>query len=131
MDELKIMRKYKIPEPYKPERHPKGWGYEDWVVNKKYCGKLLFFQKGKRCSFHYHEKKYETFFLLSGKMEIRVGWKDDVNGREVKSYILNPGDCLEIPRGLRHQMIALENSKLFEFSTTHFEEDSKRIIKGD
>jgi hypothetical protein len=36
-----------------------------------------------------------------------------------------------IPQGLRHQMIALEDSKLFEFSTTHYESDSYRIVKGD
>lgn len=126
------MSKRQIPAPYKPQHHPKGWGHEDWVSNnEEYCGKLLFFKKGKRCSFHYHEKKRETFYLFSGKMEIRVGWEDDLNGSEIKSYILNPSDCLEIPKGLRHQMIALEDSNLFEFSTTHFEEDSKRIIKGD
>ena len=32
----------------KPEYHPKGWGYELWIHNdEKYCGKLLFFEKGK------------------------------------------------------------------------------------
>ncbi len=126
------MKKRKMPKPYKPERHLKGWGYEDWAANnKKYCGKLLFFEKGKRCSFHYHKKKHETFYLFSGKMQIKVGWGNDLNMPEIKSYILNPGDCLEIQKRLRHQMIALKDSNLFEFSTTHFEEDSKRIIKGD
>lgn len=118
-----------IPKTYKPERHHKGWGFEDWISNREYCGKLLFFEKGKKCSFHYHEKKHETFYLFSGKMEIKAGWEDDP--LSAKSYIFMPGDCLEIPRGLRHQMTALENSNLFEFSTTHYEDDSKRIIKGD
>lgn len=117
------------PKPYKPERHPKGWGFEDWISNREYCGKLLFFNKGKKCSFHFHEKKHETFYLFSGKMELKIGWGDDL--LSAKSYTFLPGDCLEIPTGLRHQMIALEDSNLFEFSTTHYEEDSKRIIKGD
>jgi mannose-6-phosphate isomerase-like protein (cupin superfamily) len=119
----------KIPELYKPERHPKGWGFEDWIANKEYCGKLLFFKKGKKCSFHYHEKKHETFYLFSGKMEFKIGWEDDILA--AKTYAIFSGDCLEIPIGLRHQMTALEDSNLFEFSTTHYEEDSKRIIKGD
>lgn len=120
----------KVSKPYRPERHFKGWGFEDWISNnKEYCGKLLFFEKGKRCSFHYHEKKHETFYLFSGKMEVKIGW-DDAH-LTAKSYILVPGDCLEIPRGLRHQMITMEDSNLFEFSTTHYEEDSRRIIKGD
>jgi quercetin dioxygenase-like cupin family protein len=45
--------------------------------------------------------------------------------------ILNPGSSFHVPVGLRHQVIALEDSNLFEFSTQHFEEDSYRIVKGD
>ena len=38
----------------------KGWGYEDWLVNKPdYCGKVLFLKKGKRLSWHYHKLKDE------------------------------------------------------------------------
>jgi hypothetical protein len=36
-----------------------------------------------------------------------------------------------VPIGLRHQMLALEDTELFEFSTQHFDSDSHRIIKGD
>ena len=51
---------------------PKGWGYEDWIVNKEeYCGKLLFFKKGKRCSWHYHKLKDETFYIYKGELEVR------------------------------------------------------------
>jgi mannose-6-phosphate isomerase-like protein (cupin superfamily) len=56
---------------------PKGWGYEDWLVNKKeYCGKLLFFKKGKRCSWHYHELKDETFYVHSGRLRVVFGLTD-------------------------------------------------------
>ena len=129
---MNLIMKKELLQPHKPERHKKGWGYEDWISNnKKYCGKLLVFKKGKRCSFHYHKKKQETFFLFSGKLKIIVGWKNNFTPTDTKSYVLRPGDCMEIPRNLRHQMIALEDSSLFEFSTTHFEEDSKRIVRGD
>ena len=33
--------------------------------------------------------------------------------------------------GLRHQMYALEDSELYEFSTQHFNSDSHRIVNGD
>ena len=47
---------------------PKGWGYEKWIVNcEEYCGKLLFFNKDKRCSWHYHKLKDEVFYVQSGK----------------------------------------------------------------
>ena len=39
---------------------PKGWGYEKWIVNKsEYCGKLLYFMRDKKCSWHYHKLKDE------------------------------------------------------------------------
>ena len=41
------------------------------------------------------------------------------------------GDKFHVYTGLRHQMTALEDIDLFEFSTQHFDEDSNRIILGD
>ena len=109
---------------------PKGWGYEKWIVNKKeYCGKLLFIQKGKKCSWHYHKLKDETFYLQCGKIMLYYSDSDDFSS--AKELILNPGDKFYVYPGLRHQMLSLEDSDLFEFSTEHFDEDSYRVIKGD
>jgi quercetin dioxygenase-like cupin family protein len=44
---------------------------------------------------------------------------------------MKTGEAFHVYRGLRHQMEALEDSELFEFSTEHFDEDSHRVIKGD
>jgi hypothetical protein len=110
--------------------HPKGWGYEKWIVNKKeYCGKLLFFNKDKKCSWHYHLIKDEVFYLQSGKLLVKYSEFDSLD--EANEIILEPGQSFHVYTGLRHQMIALEDSELFEFSTQHFEEDSYRIVKGD
>lgn len=109
---------------------PKGWGHEVWIVNKKeYCGKLLSFKKGKKCSWHFHKIKDETFYLQSGKILLKYSFEDDIESAE--EVVLNPGDSFYIPIGLRHQMCALEESELFEFSTEHFDIDSNRIIPGD
>jgi len=109
---------------------PKGWGYEKWIVNtEEYCGKLLFLDEGKRCSWHYHNLKDETFYLQSGKILLYYGDTDSID--EAKDIILEPGDKFHIYRGLRHQMIAIESSELFEFSTQHFDEDSIRVKRGD
>ncbi|MEK6888582.1 MAG: cupin domain-containing protein [Nanoarchaeota archaeon] len=118
---------------YKPEKHKKGWGYEDWIANKKeYCGKLLFFEKGKRCSIHYHKLKDETFFLFSGKMKILLSNSpEDYDAGKKEEIVLNVGECLYIWPGRVHRMEAIEDSNLMEFSTEHFEEDSYRIEKGD
>ena len=113
-----------------PEIHVKGWGHEIWIVNNEsYCGKILHFMEGKRCSFHYHMIKTETFYLQYGKLIVLYSEQNDIDA--AREVILLPGDIFHVPIGLRHQMIALEESELFEFSTQHFENDSYRIIKGD
>jgi quercetin dioxygenase-like cupin family protein len=113
----------------------KGWGFEKWIVNcDEYCGKLLYFVKGKRCSWHYHKLKDEVFYIQSGKIQVLYSEDDSLYSDGVlvaKSATLCPGDNFHVYRGLRHQMIALEDTELFEFSTQHFDEDSYRILKGD
>lgn len=112
------------------EIHEKNWGHEKWIVNnEQYCGKLLFFHQNKRCSWHYHKIKDETFYLQSGLILLKHSFDDDIT--LAKEARLRPGDSFHIPVGLRHQMLALLPSELFEFSTQHFDSDSYRIIKGD
>ena len=109
---------------------PKGWGFEKWIVNcPKYCGKLLYFVKGRKCSWHYHKLKDEVFYVQSGKILLRYSNKDDIKKANVT--ILEKGDNFHVYTGLRHQMEALEDTELFEFSTEHFDSDSYRIQKGD
>ena len=108
----------------------KGWGFEKWIVNcEEYCGKLLYFVKGKKCSWHFHKLKDEVFYIQSGRL--RVMYSDEDSLQSANSIILEKGDRFHVYRGLRHQMIALEDTELFEFSTQHFDTDSYRIIKGD
>lgn len=115
---------------YTPEFHKKGWGYELWITNSaSYCGKLLFFSKGKKCSFHYHKLKKEHFYIQSGKIKVIFSYEDSLE--EAKTVILQKNDVFFVPQGMRHQMVALEDTELFEFSTEHFEDDSYRIVKGD
>ena len=109
---------------------PKGWGYEKWICNtEEYCGKLLHFIKGKRCSWHYHTLKDETFYLQEEKLHVWYSEEDDRDN--AKEVILERGDKFHVYRGLRHQMLALEDTDMFDFSTQHFDEDSYRVIKGD
>ena len=108
----------------------KGWGFEKWIVNcKEYCGKLLYFAKNKKCSWHYHKLKDEVFYVQSGLMKVYFGYDDDMS--KAKTTILSKGDNFHVPRGLRHRMEALSDTELFEFSTQHFDSDSYRIEKGD
>ena len=109
---------------------PKGWGFEKWIHNSdKYCGKLLYFVKDRRCSWHYHKLKDEVFYVQSGRIKVMYSEKDNLE--TASSVILGPGDNFHVYQGLRHQMVAIEDTELFEFSTQHFDSDSYRIKKGD
>ena len=109
---------------------PKGWGFEKWIHNsEEYCGKLLFFVRGRKCSWHYHKLKDEVFYVQSGIIIVRFSEDDDLEN--ANSVVLRKGDNFHVYRGLRHQMEAVEDTELFEFSTQHFDSDSHRIRKGD
>ena len=83
---------------------------------------------------HYHTLKDETFYLQSGKIQLSYSpvssaFPDDRDKAE--TITLEPGDAFHCTRGTRHQMLALEDAELFEFSTQHFDSDSNRVIPGD
>jgi len=109
----------------------KGWGSELWIVNNElYCGKVLSFSIGKKCSWHYHKLKDETFYISHGSFSIKYSYEDDIE--KADKIILSIGQKFHVPVGLRHQMKALDpNSEIIEFSTKHHDSDSYRIIKGD
>ncbi|MEK7144817.1 MAG: cupin domain-containing protein [Patescibacteria group bacterium] len=113
----------------KPEKHPKGWGEEIWIINtNQYCGKLLTFNKGALFSDHFHVNKDETWYVLEGKLELR---HYNLTNAEKKVTILKKGDVVHIPPTKPHQLHALEASIVIEVSTPHDEADSYRIGKGD
>ena len=136
----------------KPEIHLKGWGKEEWIVNNdKYCLKIMDINQGKRCSIHYHRKKDETFSVKNGLLRLLVFPDLAVMSFEhlatviepsklekemlkhAEEHILAPGDSFRIHKMLLHQFYghSEEPAVFYEVSTTHEEEDSYRIVKGD
>ena len=113
----------------KPEEVIKGWNKEVvFANNSKYCGKLLCFNKGKKCSTHYHYVKEESFYLFKGQIVIRYY---DLTNADKKERILNEGDVVDIPPGCPHQMEALVDSIIIEVSTHDDPADSYRVEKGN
>lgn len=107
----------------------KGWGKEIiFVNNDEYCGKILCFDKNKKFSMHYHLKKKETWYVNKG--HFILVWIEPRNGITYSEY-LNVGDVITNERGEAHQLIALEDSEVFEVSTKHYDDDSFRIYKGN
>ncbi len=109
-------------------RTSKGWGEEIEVVNLDYCGKLLRFKAGSRLSMHMHRAKAETFVISLGRILFRY---IDTTDASIHSKIMTEGDVIDIPRLLPHQIEALEDSVVTEFSTRHEDSDSLRVMPGD
>jgi mannose-6-phosphate isomerase-like protein (cupin superfamily) len=111
---------------------PRGWGHEYWIENlREYCGKVLVIEPGKRGSLHFHMKKTETMMVSYGRMRLRL--VDPETAEEYEQH-LGPDDSILIPKGQVHQIINDSETHrliLIEFSTQHFEDDSRRVQKGD
>jgi mannose-6-phosphate isomerase-like protein (cupin superfamily) len=108
---------------------PKGWGHELIIVNnEEYCGKILVFKQGCKFSMHYHIKKQETWYVNSGTFVFK--WIDTETA-QTNSKFLVTGDVVTIPRGMPHQLEAVDDGEIFEISTQHFDTDSYRIEKGN
>ena len=107
----------------------KGWGSElIWVTNDKYCGKLMNFNKDAKFSMHFHSIKDETWYVLSGKFEVKyIMTKDE----SIKSHILNQGDTWRNEPLEPHQLICLEAGTIIEVSTPDSVEDNYRVMPGD
>lgn len=96
----------------------KVWGSEEWIVNRDYCGKLLWLNRGYQCSLHYHKIKHETFYLLDGLVWMTV------NGT---SFLLQPGESVEIEPCTQHRFAGRQNSLILEVSTHHDDDDVYRL----
>ena len=94
------------------------WGRETWLVNDKYCGKILELKPYFSSSYHCHKIKQETFYCLEGSFTL---FYSD------KLFYLTPKDePVTIQPGEYHSFRAREPAKILEISTKHSEEDVYR-----
>jgi quercetin dioxygenase-like cupin family protein len=107
----------------------KGWGHElIWVTNDKYCGKLLKFNKGAKFSMHFHANKDESWYVLSGKFEVRYIMTENAS---VHSETLQEGSVWRNEPLEPHQLICIEEGTIIEVSTPDSIKDNYRVEKGD
>ena len=107
----------------------KGWGSEEiWATNDKYCGKLMHFNQDAMFSMHLHKEKDETWYVLSGKVEVR--W---INTKDASkdSRILNVGDTWRNEPMEPHQLVCISAGTIIEVSTPDSVEDNYRVAPGD
>lgn len=111
---------------------PKSWGWELWIVNnEKYCGKILFVKRGQFLSYHYHKIKDEVLYIQSGRARFVIS--DHEDGRDPSEVFMDEGQAYHVTTGCPHQIEALRDLTIIEFSTQHFDSDSIRLSpsKGD
>ncbi len=128
------------------------WGREEIIKNHNlYCGKILHFQgpiktepeihpvngahiPGEwvtfRSSIHYHKLKTETFYCAEGfvVLNFHTAHKmEDYLEIPTRQIFMHPGDCVTIDPMEIHSFFATKPSKIIEFSTQDFREDSIKL----
>ncbi len=92
----------------------KPWGHElIWAHTSRYVGKILHIKAGEALSLQYHRIKDETIMVLTGRLRLEVFGEGDPS----RSFELPPREPFHITPGLRHRMIALEDTDVLEVST--------------
>jgi quercetin dioxygenase-like cupin family protein len=100
-------------------RVEKPWGHElIWAETDRYVRKILHIKAGERLSLQYHQKKMETILVSSGRMEFEYF----AEGQPPQKRVLAPGESFHIVPGLRHRMIAVEDTDVFEVSTPELDD---------
>jgi mannose-6-phosphate isomerase-like protein (cupin superfamily) len=98
---------------------PKPWGHEQiWAKTDRYVGKILHIRAGEALSLQYHRIKDETIMLLSGRMTLV--YFDE--GEPPRQRELAPHEPFHITPGLRHRMIAIEDTNVVEVSTPELDD---------
>ena len=102
-----------------PKVVQKPWGNElIWAHTDRYVGKILHIKAGESLSLQYHRTKDETVMVLTGRMTFEYY----AEGEEPKSVELGPREPFHITPGLRHRMIAIEDTDVIEVSTTELDD---------
>lgn len=102
-----------------PTTVEKPWGHElIWAKTSRYVGKILHIKAGEALSLQYHRVKDETIMVLAGKLKFEFY----ADGQEPSTRELGPKEPFHITPGLRHRMIAIEDTDVLEVSTPELDD---------
>jgi quercetin dioxygenase-like cupin family protein len=97
----------------------KPWGHElIWAKTDRYVGKILHVRAGEALSLQYHRVKDETIMVLSGRLQFEFFGE----GEDVKVKELAPRALFHIAPGIRHRMVAIEDTDVVEVSTPELDD---------
>lgn len=121
-----------------PRRVEKPWGHElIWAETDRYAAKILTISPGCCLSLQYHERKEETIYVYQGRLEVTYFWGPTIDGdtgspiqREPaprSRAVLGPGESFHIPRNMRHQFAALDETAIVLEASTPELDDVVRL----
>jgi quercetin dioxygenase-like cupin family protein len=97
----------------------KPWGHElIWAHTDRYVGKILHIKAGESLSLQYHRIKDETIMVLTGKLR----FEHFGDGEAPTTTELLPRVPFRIEPGLRHRMVAVEDTDVVEVSTPELDD---------
>jgi mannose-6-phosphate isomerase-like protein (cupin superfamily) len=97
----------------------KPWGHElIWAHTERYVGKILFVRAGEALSLQYHQVKDETIMVMSGRLALT----SFAEGEEPVTRELVPHEPFHITPGMRHRMVAIEDTHVVEVSTPELDD---------
>ena len=97
----------------------KPWGHElIWAKTGRYVGKILHVRAGEALSLQYHRVKDETIMVLAGRLK----FEHFADGEAPRARELGPGEPFHVTPGLRHRMIAIEDTDVLEVSTPELDD---------
>jgi len=107
----------------------KVWGQTECIEANSSCEfHRIDIKKGGTCSKHKHKHKYNGFYVVTGKLLVRV-WKNSYD--LVDETVVGPGDYCVVAPGEYHQFEALEDTLAFELYWAQlFHDDIERESVG-
>jgi len=91
-------------------------------------GHLAFFElrKGQSRGSHYHERKEEVFYVISGR--IKAFFIDKENGEQQK-YVLEKGMKIRVETLVGHVFYGMEDSLVIEYSPQYYDKEDAHRMK--
>jgi mannose-6-phosphate isomerase-like protein (cupin superfamily) len=95
------------------------WGSTELILaNSSLEFHRIDYKAGGVCSKHKHEYKWNGFYVVSGRMKIKV-WQKDYD--LVDETILEPGQFTAVKPGLYHTFEGIEDGVAFELYWANFQ----------
>jgi len=104
----------------------KYWGRIETILSDEVAAKRIFVRKGGQSSLEYHVEKSESYYIHSGLL--RVGLR--IGRAENRSIVMMAGHSYDVPPGVMHMRMGLEDTVILEVSTRDSDSDSYLVEDG-